>query len=136
MTWCAPVFEEPEYKTTLLQTLPRRTELKRKSDTWVAFQALLRAASLFVFCSPTCKAWVALFRQGGDSSTAGEYQNLGRTSLGAGHVLPLTAAWGRLQQIPTAVLLNPFPKLCYCWMLRADVLRQDSNSIPLLPTIL
>lgn len=70
MTWCAPVFEEPEYKKilTFLQTLPRRTELKGKSDIWAAFQALLSAASLSVFCSPACKEWVALFRQGGDSS--------------------------------------------------------------------
>lgn len=73
MTWHAPVLEEPEYKEilTFLQTLPR-TELKENSDMWVAFQALLCAASLSVFGSPTCKEWVALFRQGGDSNTAGE----------------------------------------------------------------
>lgn len=69
MTWREPVLEEPEYKKILtsLQTLPR-TELKRKSDIGIALQALLRVASLFVFCSPSCKEWAALFRQGGDSS--------------------------------------------------------------------
>lgn len=70
MTWHEPVLEEPEYKKILtsLQTLRRRTELKRKSDIGIALQALLRVASLFVFCSPSCKEWAALFRQGGDNS--------------------------------------------------------------------